>query len=66
MTTTQIASMKPIDKAASIFNSSVPESFCARLGLVYDSPGERTIPIEPIWGGQSPQCRSGEERILRK
>src|ERR1700675_4535809 len=48
MTITQIASMNPIERAASIFNSLPAEIFCSRLGSFYDKPGARTIPIEPM------------------
>ena len=65
MTMTQIASMNPIERTASIY--SLPaEIFCSRLGSLYDEPSARTIPIEPIRDGHSPRCRSGEEEVLSK
>ena len=48
MTTTQITSMKPMESAASIFNSLPAEIFRSRLGSFYDKPGAGTIPIEPF------------------
>jgi hypothetical protein len=63
MTTTQIASMNPIARTTSIFNSLPAEIFCSRLGSFYDKAGGRTIPIH---AGHPPQCRSGEAGIQAK
>src|ERR1700722_5270361 len=65
MTITQIASMNPIARAASIY--SLPaEIFRSRLGSFYDKPGARTIPIEPMREGHSPRCRFGEEGVFKQ
>jgi hypothetical protein len=54
MTITQIISMKPMESAASIFNSLPAGIFRSRLGSFYDKPGARTIPIATNWLRRGP------------
>src|SRR5580700_8679352 len=66
MTITQINSIKPSVRAASICNSLPAEIFRSRLGSFYAKPGARTIPIEPMRDEHSPQYRSGEEEVFKQ
>ena len=56
MTTTQIASMNPIARTASIFNSLPAEIFCHGFSR-YDKPGGGTIPIHSEWAAATMPIR---------